>query len=389
MMKAGPRIAHLNYADEPGVIRKIREEARAAVDLSLPIDFYVIDYGMHNADEGNLHFRGRKEPFIKGKLGFLTDALFGHVDLIAELPELAGYDFYVLRFGNLFLRQLPTYRRHGSRMVTEHHSDELAELLLRPTLGRRFMAAVSSIKSRKGLALVAGIVGVTSEVLAIELAKSGPKPSLVLPNGVSLPPEPPPPRAYRRGEQLRIVFSAADFQAWQGLDRLVAALAAYRGETVLQINLAGRLSDTQAASLAQLKGLPRIDIVVHGLIKPEAVRSLYERCHLGVAALAISRIGMLEACPLKMRDYAAWGLPAIYSFSDPDIPADWPYMMRLASEPAPVDLAAVVAFVEGLYANGDPGPVIRAFAAERLDWKAKMRSLYDFVAGLYARAEGP
>ena len=55
-----PRVAHLNFIDDPGVNRKLREEAQAAQTLGLPIDFYLISHGLDNHDEGQFRSRNRR-----------------------------------------------------------------------------------------------------------------------------------------------------------------------------------------------------------------------------------------------------------------------------------------------------------------------------------------
>ncbi|MCX7025029.1 MAG: hypothetical protein NT080_10465 [Spirochaetes bacterium] len=382
------RIAHLNFIDEPGVTRKLREQASAARELGLPMDFYLISSDFKDHDEGNLKFRKRAQSTMPGRLRFLHSMLFGHEDLIGSYLDPAAYDAFVIRFGKLFLGQGITYRRWGSRIVTEHHTDEIAELLLKPTLGRRFLAAVSLQRSRKALGMVAGISAVTGEILGNEIAKSGGRPGIVVPNGVSVPAEPPPPRSLGPVEPIRIVFAAAAFQSWQGLDRLLAGLRRYSGIRPLVVNLAGKLDEDQHAGLQRFAGHARIRFEEHGILDPTAARQLYVRCHVGIAGLALLRNGLAEACPLKVRDYAAYGLPFAYAFVDPDIPADWPYALRLPADESPVDVDAIVRFAEGAYAAGDPGATMHAFALAHLDWKPKVQALYDFVRKATSGGEG-
>jgi hypothetical protein len=89
-----------------------------------------------------------------------------------------------------------------------------------------------------------------------------------------------------------------------------------------------------------------------------------------------------EACPLKVREYAAHGLPFVYAFIDPDFPENWPFALRLPADDSPIDVGRIVRFAEELYAAGDPGPSIHAFALAHLDWKAKLVRLYDFLCSL-------
>jgi hypothetical protein len=379
---AGIRVAHLNFIDSSGVTRKLREEAQAARELGLPMDFYLISEDFADADEGNLRFRRRAPSPFAGKLEFVYSILFERVDLVAPYLDPDAYDLIVLRFGKLFLGHMPTYLRYGGKIVTEHHTDEIAELLLKRSLGRRILAAVSLRRSRAALKLVAGIVAVTGEILEMELAKSGPKPGYVFTNGIGPIDGARVPRTRSPREPLRLVFAASEFQAWQGLDCLLGGLAAYRGHTPVELHLAGRLGRGQEEAIDALPAGRGVAVLRHGLVPVAEVRRISEGAHLGIAGLALSRNGLREACPLKVREYAAQGLPFVYSFVDPDFPADWPYALRLPGEPEPIDVEAIVAFADGIYARGDPSEAIRSWAKERLEWRAKLGGLYEFLSAL-------
>jgi hypothetical protein len=381
----GIRVAHLNFINAPGVTRKLREEAQAARELGLPIDFYVINDDLEDLDEDNLHFRKREASRFHSKLRFIHSILFERIDLVSPFLDPDAYDVIVIRFGKLFLGHMPTYRRYGGKIVTEHHTDEMAELLLKRTLGRRILAAVSLRRSRAALKLVGGIVAVTGEILEKELAKSGLKPAYIFTNGIGPVGSTAVSRTRYSREPLRLAFVAADFQSWQGLDRLLEGLAAYRGETPIELHLAGRLDRGQVDAIERLPSDRGITIVRHGLVPAAETRRICDLAHLGIAGLALSRNGLREACPLKVREYAAQGLPFVYAFDDPDFPADWPYALRLPNEPEAIDVEAIVAFADELYSRGDPSEAIHSWAKERLEWRVKLGDLYAFLSTVAAR----
>ncbi len=378
-----PRVAHLTFLDEVGVTRKLREEAAAARALGLPIDFYMIAPGLEDSDDGVIRCRRQAGGGRAGRSRFLAD-LVRREDLVSPYIDPAAYERIVIRFSKVFLSQGVTYSRHGARIVTEHHTDEMAELLQRRSLGRRVLAAVSLRRSRAALRRVAGLVAVTGEILGKELAKSGRKPGYVFPNGIGNVNPSGVRRSLSPGEPLRLAFAAADFQPWQGLDRLLAGLAAYCGTRPIELDVAGRLDPGQEASIASLPPGGRVAVRALGLIPVDEARALIDRAHLGIAGLALFRNGLREACPLKVREYAAQGLPFAYAFDDPDLPADWPYALKLPADESAIDVDAIVAFAEGLYSGGDPSPAIRAWAREKLEWKAKLPGLYAFLESVAA-----
>jgi hypothetical protein len=187
---------------------------------------------------------------------------------------------------------------------------------------------------------------------------------------------------YRLGEPLQMAFAASSYSPWQGLDRLLAGLSSYAGRSPLHLRIAGRLENDQANAIRRVADLPNVRIQTVGLLDRAGMADLYAWAHIGIAALSMFRNRIREACPLKVREYAAHGLPFVYAFIDPDFPQDWPFALRLPADDSLIDIQRVVRFTEELYTRGDPGPSIHAYALAHLDWKAKLVRLYDFLCSL-------
>ncbi len=71
------------------------------------------------------------------------------------------------------------------------------------------------------------------------------------------------------------------------------------------------------------------NVYYHGFLTKEGMRPLFERACAGIGPLALHRIKMQEACPLKVREYLANGLPVILSFRDTDFPDPVPFLFQL------------------------------------------------------------
>ena len=106
-----PRVAHLNFIDEPGVTRKLREEASAARDLGLPIDFYLVSSDFEDGDDGLLKYR-KRPPSAKGKLLRFLRMLTEREDLVSDYVDPDSYDLFVIRFGKIS----PKPRHHLSAL---------------------------------------------------------------------------------------------------------------------------------------------------------------------------------------------------------------------------------------------------------------------------------
>jgi hypothetical protein len=60
------------------------------------------------------------------------------------------------------------------------------------------------------------------------------------------------------------------------------------------------------------------NLTYHGICTPSQLAELYQSMDIGLGTLALHRKGMNEACPLKCREYAAFGLPFIIGYKDND-----------------------------------------------------------------------
>jgi hypothetical protein len=89
------------------------------------------------------------------------------------------------------------------------------------------------------------------------------------------------------------------------------------------------------------------NITWHGVLDRKGVLEVLADADVGVGTLALHRKSMQEACPLKMREYLAVGLPVMYGYQDPDIDALGPFALRIPNTETNVvdDLTRIDDFV--------------------------------------------
>ena len=200
-----------------------------------------------------------------------------------------------------------------SPLVVEVNTDDLSEFALTSGVRSRYNALTRSIMLRRARALVF----VTSELS--NLPSFGRYPGLhrVITNGIDLDgyPELPPPA--RKGP--RLVFVGTAGQTWQGVDKLLT-LAAVRSDW--QFDIVGML---QASSESPT------NVSWHGHLERDGLLGVLARADVGVGTLALHRKSMTEACPLKVREYLAVGLPVIHGYYDPDLDVLDAYTVRIAN----------------------------------------------------------
>jgi len=165
--------------------------------------------------------------------------------------------------------------------------------------------------------------------------------SCVIGNGVDFPTVLRPVRAPSAPPNLVMVSSSAN-QPWQGIDqllRLATALPDYR------FHLVGPFPDLKAPANMQL----------HGMMDHRQLAELYDQMDFGIGVLALHNKKLSEACPLKVREYSAHGLPTIGGCRDTDL-SGTPYYLDVGDVSSDFDakLRSIRSFVSEWH--GKPFP---------------------------------
>ena len=105
---------------------------------------------------------------------------------------------------------------------------------------------------------------------------------------------------------------------WHGYEELVAFADANRDFDFLVI---GQDPGGSAPNLTSAGAMP------HAQASEEL-----KKCDVAFSTLGLFRKGLVEACPLKSRQYLGLGLPMVTAYPDPDLPGDLPFVLELPNE---------------------------------------------------------
>jgi hypothetical protein len=165
-----------------------------------------------------------------------------------------------------------------------------------------------------------GLVAVTHEI-AGKFADFG-KPVLVLGNGIDLslfpelqaPSNPTP----------RVAFMGTPRQPWHGLDKIMSLAAHFRQ---WHFDLVGPShEDLGSATVPE-------NVSLHGLLGRAEYLQIIAKADVALGTLALHRKGMHEACPLKVREYLAYGIPTIIGYRDTDFPDPVSWLLQIPNTP--------------------------------------------------------
>lgn len=129
----------------------------------------------------------------------------------------------------------------------------------------------------------------------------------VFTNGIVVPKN--LPKRNRAKQVTRLIFLSGDKNSWNGIEKL-QNIAAQLPE--LEFLLVG--NHNIKSKLPNLK--------VQKFKSGKKLKTLLSTCDFGISTLALERVGLTEACPLKNRTYLVHGLPIIGIFVDPAFDQD-------------------------------------------------------------------
>jgi hypothetical protein len=108
--------------------------------------------------------------------------------------------------------------------------------------------------------------------------------------------------------------------------------------------------------------------------------AVFDEADIALDALAIHRLHLPCSSSLKAREYCARGIPFVRAGDDPDFPADLPFVHRVPSNDAPLDISALVEFFTHLRQTiPTVHQEMRRYAEEHLTWKAKLEPLAHYL----------
>ncbi|HLO13850.1 MAG TPA: glycosyltransferase [Anaerolineales bacterium] len=154
---------------------------------------------------------------------------------------------------------------------------------------------------------VHGLVTVSRELAASSAFASYRKPTQVIANGCELDnfPQLPAPS----NQIPRLVFIGNPGYPWHGVDKLV--------------NLACSFSDIHLDIIGydQLPGFESLpdNLTLHGYLSMQEYQQVLAQADVAISSLALHRVQLEEASPLKSRECLAFGLPLVVAYADTDL----------------------------------------------------------------------
>jgi hypothetical protein len=178
---------------------------------------------------------------------------------------------------------------------------------------------------------------------------------------------------------LRLI-GVAEIHFWHGFDRVLTGLAQYYRKPYTRKILFEIVGDGVPEEMVGLKKIVATNhleeyVTFHGVKSGNELDRLFEESHIGIGSLGRHRSCITHIKPLKNREYAARGIPFIYSEIDDDF-ENMPYIMKAPADETPLDMEKIIEFYD--YGKFEPA-TIRNSIVHTLSWKVQMAKVFDIV----------
>ena len=177
------------------------------------------------------------------------------------------------------------------------------------------------------------------------------------------------------------LIAVAEIHYWHGFDRLVAGMGEYYklnpDARKVFFHVVGWEDDRGTTS----NGYPTVEqtakkynigqyVVNHGKLFGDKLDEVFNQCVFAIGSLGRHRSGITNIKTLKNREYAARGIPFIYSETDNDF-EDKPYIIKAPADESPVNIRQIIDYLD----THDVNPTEMRNTVKHLSWRFQMEKV--------------
>lgn len=183
-----------------------------------------------------------------------------------------------------------------------------------------------------------------------------------------------------KSDELHLI-GVAEIHYWHGFDRVVAGFADYyksgRQNTCrIYFHIVGEFSgERERTEILHLITENQLEnyVILHGKLFGTSLDEIFDQANVGIGSLARHRSGITYIKTLKNREYAARGIPFIYSEIDEDFER-MPYVMKVPADESPINIESLLNFYRKKIWN----PIEIRESVTHLSWKNQMQKVISY-----------
>lgn len=179
------------------------------------------------------------------------------------------------------------------------------------------------------------------------------------------------------------LIAVAEIHYWHGFDRIVAGIANYyqsgrQNSRTVYLHIVGEFSgERERGEILPLILDNQLEnyVILHGKLFGTALDEMFDQTDIGIGSLARHRSNITYIKTLKNREYAARGIPFIYSEIDEDF-EKMSYVLKVPADDSPIDIDLLLEFYDRSTMTAEE---IRS-TVHHLAWKKQMQRVLDSVS---------
>lgn len=186
------------------------------------------------------------------------------------------------------------------------------------------------------------------------------------------------------------LIGVAEVHYWHGYDRLIAGIGEYyrqkprakSQEPEVYFHIVGGVGPSEMYDSMHAPGFHELmekyqikdHVIFHGQLFGKALTEVFNQCQFAIGSLARHRSGITNIKTLKNREYAARGIPFIYSEHDGDFDKQ-PYVLKAPADESPIDISRILDFID----NNQMEPSDIRKTVMSLAWNNQMQKVLDAI----------
>jgi hypothetical protein len=115
-------------------------------------------------------------------------------------------------------------------------------------------------------------------------------------------------------------------------------------------------------------------VILYGKKHGDELDMLFNKCDFGIGSLGRHRVGIDKIKTLKNREYAARGIPFIYSETDSDFDSK-PYVVKAPADETAIDIDSIVTFYKSISIS--PEEIRDSISS--LSWENQMKTVLNSI----------
>lgn len=204
-------------------------------------------------------------------------------------------------------------------------------------------------------------------------------PCISLLNGVDL--EQKPIHNIRKPDGTIVLIAVATMNKWHGYERIIEGMAGYYADNgteniILRLVGEGTESDKYRQLVERYKLQKYVEFL--GRLEGEELNRQYDDADIAIGTLAMYKINITYASPIKLGDYCARGIPFVYGYEDCGFSGKEEFALKISNDSSPVDMKELVGFYNRIKENNFYVEQMRKQACEKYTWESILKKVVDY-----------